>query len=570
MLKNLNKLCYFTLLWSSALYANIGGTVYLEIPANGTHLNTYGIKDANEPGVAGVTVTVTDVNGQSETVTTGADGSWSVSLSAPARVEFSNWPNYLNSAPDGGSSATSVQFINSDSSNVNFGLLDPNNYSDTAKPQYVTPVKISGSNTVSTEMALVRNNYDDTGLNKRFKNSKDYKNGTGPNPTIDAEAKDIGATWGEAWDSKNKKLYISTVLTRHVGFGSGNPSRIWVADYSSLDANNKPTIGYFDLQDVNGIDLGSVTRTVGTGTDDNSLPTDTTKTNHDLDAYAKAGKVSYGDIEFDIKNNTLWAINLNQKALIKIDASGIDSTNHTVDASKVDQYILNDLNAPICSGGELRPWGLAIHNGKGYIGAVCDASTSQKKSDLKAYILSYDLNNPANGLTTEYEYTNLGDRRSTDGMYTTDPSFFPWSDLYHDGTNGFEDANGEKHDVEKDGAYGGPGYDGYNQPILADIVFDANNHMYLSIMDRYGLQVGNYQNPAYSGSNNMKEVGTGFGDMKRLCFNNGVWEMEAPTSTTCPGGDKNVNDTLRRTESNFFEDYAGDKMNHADGAGQCQ
>ena len=551
----LYKICYSTLLLSAMAYANISGTAYLEIPANGSQANTYGVKDANEPGVAGVKVTVTDANGQVETATTGTDGSWSVSLSAPARVEFSNWPSYLESAPDGSSSATSVQFIDSDSSSVNFGLLDPNDYTKNIKPDYVTSTHIAGSNNASDAMELVRNKYDDSGLNKDF---KDYNGdqGSGPQPIVDAKAKDMGSVWGKAWDSNSKTLYSSAALVRHVGFGPGNPSRIWVVDYKS----GTPAVSYFDLQSVSSIDLGTVNRTSGDGTDDYSLPDTETSPSHDLDAYSKAGKISYGDIEFDAKNNTLWAVNLNEKAIIQIDASGIDTANHTVDAAKVHQYKLSDLGAPTCTGGELRPWALAVHNGKGYVGVVCDAITSQKLDDLKAYVLSYDLKNPSAGVTKELEYA-LNGSRPDDGLYMEDPTFFPWNDQYHDGSNGFAGTNGNKHNVESDN------WDGYNQPILADIAFDEKNTMFLSFMDRYGLQIGYKTNPAYSGSDNTKEKNYGSGDMKRVCWVNNAWEMESAGSATCPGSDGS--NTKRSGDSNFFEDYAGDNNNHADGAGMA-
>jgi len=547
-----------SLLLSSHLYAAIGGTAYLEVPANGVNANTYGVKDGNEPGVAGVTVTVTDSNGQSQSVTTGSDGSWSVNLSAPARVEYSNWPSYLSSAPDGSGSATSVQFIDSDSNSVNFGLLDTNDYTKNIKPDYITNVFISGSNKTSDAMLLVRNKYDDNELNKDFKDFNGNQ-GTGPRPTIDFQAKDMGAVWGKAWDSYHKKLYVSAVLVRHVGFADGNPSRIWVVDYSGSGA---PTKSWFDLQGVKNIDLGSVTRSSGDGTDDNSLPDDPTKPSHDLDAYAKVGKISYGDIEYDVKNHTLWAINLNEKALISIDSTGIDTANNTVDSAKVHQYKLSDMNAPSCNGGELRPWALSIHNGKGYIGAVCDALNSQDQDDLKAYVLSYDLKNPSAGLTKEVEYS-LNYDRPDGGLNRIDPKFFPWSDLYHDGTNGFEKEDGNKHNVEDDG------FDTYNQPILADIAFDEKNNMYWSILDRYGMQIGFNNNPAYHDSNNTKERNYGSGELKKLCWVNNAWEMESNGSVTCPAGDENRDDTLRDPETNFFEDYAGDDMNHADGAGMA-
>jgi len=90
----------------------IGGTVYQELPVNGSHKNSYGVKDSNEPGIPGVKVKVTDTAGHTVTTTTNSQGRWSVNMSGKVRVEFSNWPSYLDSAPYGGSSATSVQFTN--------------------------------------------------------------------------------------------------------------------------------------------------------------------------------------------------------------------------------------------------------------------------------------------------------------------------------------------------------------------------------------------------------------------------------------------------------------------------
>ena len=46
-----------SVLASSVLYADVSGIVFQDIPVNGTALNSYGVKDANEVGVAGITVT---------------------------------------------------------------------------------------------------------------------------------------------------------------------------------------------------------------------------------------------------------------------------------------------------------------------------------------------------------------------------------------------------------------------------------------------------------------------------------------------------------------------------------
>jgi hypothetical protein len=551
---NIFKCFSYALISSAIVYGAVGGKVYLELPATGSNTNTYGVKDTNEPGIAGVKVVVTDSSGASEEVTTGADGSWSSTLSAPVRVEFKDWPAYLDSAPYGGGSATSVQFVGSDSSDINFGLHDVNDYTGSATPDYVTNIALNGSNIGLDVMDVVVNHYADNGLNSDFTN-KAGDQGKGPNPRVDAKGEDVGSVWGEAYNSSKKNLYISSVLQRHVGFANGNPGRVWILDYS---AGSTPSTHYIDLQGVSGIDLGSITRVnSGDGSTDNGLPDDATTPNHDLDAYAKAGKISFGDIEYDAKNNMLYAINLNQKALIQIDVSGINVASNSVDSSKVKQFKLTDLGAPTCSGGEFRPWGLSIHQGKVFIGAVCDASTSQNFDDLKAYVLSFDPKNPTT-LSKELEYS-LKDKREDNGLYLEDLQYFPWSDKYHDGTNGKENSAGNEHNVETEN------WDGYNQPIVSDIAFDENNNMYLNIMDRYSLQIGYYQNPAYSGSGNTKEKNYGAGALKKVCFVNGAWEVESKDSATCPAG--SADGRKRSTEENFFEDYGGDNNNHEDGSG---
>ena len=83
---------YIVTLMSFSLfaYADVSGTVFQDLPVNGSSLNSYGVKDGNERGVAGITVTAypEEVN-----TTTGDDGSWSLTTSSPTvRVEFSNIP----------------------------------------------------------------------------------------------------------------------------------------------------------------------------------------------------------------------------------------------------------------------------------------------------------------------------------------------------------------------------------------------------------------------------------------------------------------------------------------------
>ncbi len=106
------------LLSSSQVYAippncdagDIGGQVFMDLPVNGaTVANTYGAKEANESGLEGISVTVVDANGASQSATTDANGDWTVEAPVfPVRVQFSWSESWLQNSSDGSDSNTSL------------------------------------------------------------------------------------------------------------------------------------------------------------------------------------------------------------------------------------------------------------------------------------------------------------------------------------------------------------------------------------------------------------------------------------------------------------------------------
>ena len=92
---NLNgnfKLTFILMVLCHLAQAQISGIVFGDIPVNGNTQNIYGVKDINEIGIAGVTVTVYPGGA---TTTTLADGTYNISAMGAVRIEFSNWPSYL-------------------------------------------------------------------------------------------------------------------------------------------------------------------------------------------------------------------------------------------------------------------------------------------------------------------------------------------------------------------------------------------------------------------------------------------------------------------------------------------
>ncbi|RLB06963.1 MAG: hypothetical protein DRG27_06915, partial [Deltaproteobacteria bacterium] len=510
--------------FTTTLYADVGGTVFRDVPVNGTALNTYGVKQSNEPGVEGVTVTAY-YNSTSSSTTTDVNGAWSIATSGDVRVEFSAWPIYLNESPDGGGNIA-VQFVSDGDTGVDFALHEPSDYSNTAEPYYILGRQQTGTATNNSNPGVEAVHYADSNLSSDFCNEAGDQ-GIGPVPTVSAEVKDVGSSWGQAFQKDKQRLFLAAALRRHTGLTSVGAGRVSVLDYSA--GVGSVTNSYIDLQDVtpaNGgtdIDLGTVCRDTSCKDDagntgiaaDYVLPDNVSDPSVDLDAYGKVGKMSFGDIDFDQTSNTLWLVNLYQKGIISVDASG-DLSNLST-ATK--QYLIEDMtNAPSCTNGELRPWALTIHNARGYLGAVCDESEvadgvndgNKTSSDSRALVLSFDLSDPTTGFTVELDIDLSYKNGDSESFY----SWKTWSDDYNrvDTTHWFSE---------------------YNQAILGDIEFDENNVMYMAFINRYTMQASFQNYHPVSGNTDADENILSIADLLRACHeSNSTYSLEGTGTCT--------------------------------------
>jgi Ig-like domain CHU_C associated/SdrD B-like domain/PKD-like domain len=476
-----------------------------------TDFNENGVKDVNESTQSGIQVKVFDCTGALvQSATTDANGNWSVTVAtAPSatvkyRVEFSI-PNALTAnglqpSANGTGNRTSVQFVSAASCSVNFGVNYPSNYCQPnppiAVPCYEPGNLVYGANG-NTNKGLITIPYNSTGA-------------TPVNVTGVAGLDQVGTVWGMGFQAQHKRLFASTFLKRHSGLGPRGMGGVYVFDFAG--ASTGFITNSFDLQGVtpaNGgaaIDLGSVTRT---GSADFTLPNDNITPSIDLDAFAKIGKVGFGGTEVGPDGNTLWLVNLNQRALISVDIT--NTTNYT--GTTVKQFPLTSFSGlPTCTGGVLRPWGLKMHNGRGYLGLVCDGSTSQSAADMVAYVVSFDPANPT-AFTTETTF-NMNYLREK----TTD---FPAYSLNEAGTwNAWADTWAQTNISTTPGSE-----EAYPQPILSDIEFTDNGSMVLAFSDRFGHQGGYKQYTAVSGSTRIFSADAA-GDMIHVCNINGTWALE--------------------------------------------
>ncbi|WML91531.1 SdrD B-like domain-containing protein [Thiothrix lacustris] len=522
------------LLSSPAVYADISGKVFRDFNANGA-LDVGA--NFNEVGMAGITVKAFDAVSASPiaTATSGSDGSYNLSgLNAAThyRLEFSWADTWLKPGTSGGSS---VQFADDGAVDVNLAVNNAEDYCE-ANPLVVIPRLDAGSGVGNTHPALFSFPYDSTG--GQLTGDGKENNTSNIHATID----ELGSVYGVGWQRDKRRIFISSYLHRNIGFADG-PGYVYAFDFTGSPTTYSAK---FDLQGVtpaNGgaaIDLGSVTRSTVSGaisagaTGDTQLSDNPTQPQRDLDGYANVSKVSFGDAEVSEDNKTLWLVNLKQRALISVDISGASLPG------AVNQYpILSQSGVPTCSGGEFRPFALTFHDGKGYLGGVCDASSSQSKQDLQGKVLAFDPQNVTAGfvavlnipLDTDRGFADSADS-SADNYYNWNPWIDTWSVPPLVKINTYDHV--------------------YPNPLLSDLQFLPNGSLVIGFRDRWG----DMMTKGYKAISGNTQIATSFswGDMMMACNVNGTLHLEGDnTDLYCPGKFEFVSNNWQ-----YFSDYSGD------------
>jgi hypothetical protein len=474
-------------------YAQVSGKVFRDFNANG--IQTTIAPAPIEPGLQGVTVNAYDVGGTLYTATTSATGTYSiVGGTGPYRVEFILPSCYF--ASNGSISNTITQFVAAGGV-ADLGVNYPADYCQ-SNPVIVVPNHDMGSGVGNTRIGFGSLHYDDSGKQIQY-------GGATTNMTNDATVDQIGAVWGVSYQKSRKRVFTSAFLKRFAALADG-PGYVYVLDYTSGAGS---IVHSFNLQGVvtaNGgtIDLGTINRTNVTGAisagaaGDYQLSNGRLTPTVDLDAFAKASKISFGDNDLTEDEKTLWLVNLYQQSLIKVDVS---NTTSTALPGAVNQYLLSVLPGyPTITTGVLRPFGLKFYKGKGYLGVVNDGSLGSR-ADLRAYVLSFDPNNITAGFTSELTFSLNYNRENTSDRWK------PWISTWAETTNNTEDF---KIFVNpSDGA------NIYAQPILTDIEFQPNGDMILGLRDRLGDQFGN----AYKAISGNRDVVYNYtrGDLLKAC-----------------------------------------------------
>jgi protocatechuate 3,4-dioxygenase beta subunit len=474
---------------------------------------------ANDQGFyAGVTVTAYDNLGASKSVQTQVDGFYTIptaGLTGPFRIEVTV-PSGFVPGPIGPDNKSTVRFeSNPSATGVNFGLVNPRDYSQN-NPDLITTQYDFGEAT-SSQGAILR--FPSTNNGYFNKASAPYPQQ--PVPTTLAKVSQVGSLYGLARQAESDTIFAGAFVRRFVGTGPSGPGAIYAVDGSGSQTVNT-------LVDFNDLGNAKYTGMIPSGSTaaDFSVGVDSRRSVpgydyfNDVNGRNLTHRIGLGDLELSPDSRTIYTVNLRTRELIEIPVtlSGTLDTSRQFRRTAVPLTLTLDplnFNTP----GDIRPFALDVQDGVVYVGSTYTAETSQNRSDLRAYVYAFDsvsgqfkgLNQSTNlftatlapVLTADLSYKRENGTVAGAEVYDTldntapigtvvltnsnernrDDSFRPWNAL----TNTFRN----------------------HQPLLTDIDFDRDT-MVLGIRDRYGDQVG-----WFGASPPVPDVGSAEGDILR-------------------------------------------------------
>ncbi|WP_425558630.1 SdrD B-like domain-containing protein [Catenulispora subtropica] len=179
-------------------------------------------------------------------------------------------------------------------------------------------------------------------------------------PTVLNTQSEVGTTWGLAYDKYQNRIFQSAFAKRYTNYGPDGGGAIYTT----------PTDG------------SSVPRLFATVPGATVTPHDSADMLKDPGFTNAPGKESVGGIALSEDGKTLYAVNLLTRSLVSFDATGKTAPQPSTTVPIPD---------PGCaSPTDWRPFAVAAHDAKLYVGGVCDAESTQQRSDLKTVVSVYD------------------------------------------------------------------------------------------------------------------------------------------------------------------------------------
>ncbi|OPC82265.1 hypothetical protein B4N89_16185 [Embleya scabrispora] len=429
---------------------------------------------ALEPGMGGVTVTLTNDDGAKVTKVTGANGVVELepgtarTPSGKYRIQVVNpkpgvlFPAFASRKGLGGGPnelSSNEEFVDlGNGKNVEYttGLWSPGDYCQKNAPLATACQPATNEPTSSRTLVTFP-------FNAR---------GTNTNVTNLSTTAETGNLYGIGWSKPGKRLFSSALAKRDTAYGPGGAGGIYVTDVATKKTSLFTTVP----------DAGTSAHGVGTS-DDAFL--------------AAPGKESLGDLEVSDDGRDLFVVNLANRKLYRYDATAATAT------APAASYAIPDPGCP--APGDWRPFGLGLQDGVGYVGGVCSGESTGKLSDMRAVVLPFD---PAKGAFGKAVLDQLLDypRKPTGGV-CPGAGWFPWTSTFPTQQNG-QTCTGSMANPE---------------PELADIAFETDGSMVLAFRDRFTDRTAAFFRPGDPTTGIAMVAG---GDLNKACLSEGKYVMD--------------------------------------------
>ncbi len=466
----------------------IGGFVFEDLNANG-------VKDSGEAFMENITISLFENHSTTPlTLTTDVNGAYlftGLISGAEYRIEFTV-PSEMEEARTGTDSHSATQIATAGTCNNNLGMSQVECYCED-DPFIIVPCYVEGlySGTYSAEAAVAKvlvsaDGHDFVGTTK----TADYE------ASLIASHGQVGSVYGIAWQNTQERYYIAAFHKRYIGYGPNGPDAIYQMDMSGN------VTGVIELDNL----LGASNTT---GTDVHDFTPAANGHVYDLgtgdSSFDGVGKIGFGDLTLSSDKNTLYAVNLFDKKIYAFDVT---------DGNTANASIITSWNAPDATGADRhRPFGLAFHDNKLWLGTVDENASNAYVHSLDPAGTSFDLK-----LTIPLGYSRQAFIGSNANLTDQSSEWRPWvtnSNITYMERNSREI--------------------GFPQPILSDMTFTADGEMILGFRDRFGDQTGGEK--FFNTTETTVTWGTSAGDILKACYDAGSddFTLETGNSGSCAG-----------------------------------
>ncbi len=483
----------------------ISGRVFQDFNGDGAYDTSGGTAAAPlaiDTGVANVTVSAYDSAGLLRgTATSAADGTYSVSTTGstgPYRVEFTTIPAGFSPSArstdsvNGGIAADSgstVQFVpDLGTANVNLALNRPKDFCQN-NPLICSQLYGIGPGDASPD-AVFTVPYTAGSTRTLGAVNQQPTDFQVPGNTSLATSAQVGTTFGIAYQTQARKIFVSAFMKKHAAFGPGGTGAIY-----KIDRGTGAVSEYVNLNTVFGATTAGVNNHNAADYNiDNGQAT-----------WEAVGKTAFGGMAISEDEANLFVMNLANRRLYKIPTSGA-LDNATITSAAFPATMPGCTNAV-----DVRPFSVNFYEGLIYVGAICSAETSGLSTGLQAYVYTVNPMTLAFSAAPILQFPLNYTRGFMDNP--ADADWLGWRTTFA------TIANGQSEFM-------------YPQPMLTDIEFDRGN-MILALRDRGGDQVG-YLNASNPNNAAQLWVGVSGGDILRACGSSPVWTLES--NSRCGGG----------------------------------